>query len=440
MPFVKIDCGILDSTIWFDREAREVFITALLMAEPYELREPVVQLAVRSLDPTGWQIPHGWYGLVRASGPGIVHRAMIDPEAGLAALERLGQPEETSRSKDFDGRRLVRISGGWIVLNYQRYRERDYSAAERQRRYRSRQKPSRDVTRDDVTVTPNGRDGVTVFDNVTRKVTQAEAEVEAEAESIGTNLSLGNVLKKESIPRMSPLPLPTPGRVRPGPRPVMTPPTLEEVAALVASKAGVLSAEEYLEIRERSGWTYGENRLPIINWKADWGQLNRREQVRRGLVQPHGPTEKILYRPGEHPTQVSERPSQVLELLGLGSPVSAPVVLPTTPGNHASAPQPDLFDPPPATLPAPPPPDRASEGNVVENAISAPTTVVEEAPEPQNSYPPGWHPEKTRSWEEPSAPPWVHDIGQAIFNGELDPDGEPAQRLRWWEHGVEFEE
>src|SRR3990167_930952 len=39
MPFVKLDCGILDSTLWFDRDARDVFLTALLMAVPYEVRE-----------------------------------------------------------------------------------------------------------------------------------------------------------------------------------------------------------------------------------------------------------------------------------------------------------------------------------------------------------------------------------------------------------------
>ena len=49
MPFVKLDCGMLDSTLWFEREAREVFITALLMAEPIELTSDTPQIAVRAL-------------------------------------------------------------------------------------------------------------------------------------------------------------------------------------------------------------------------------------------------------------------------------------------------------------------------------------------------------------------------------------------------------
>ena len=77
MAFVKLDCGILDSTIWLDRAARELFITALLMAEPFELREPAKQIKVRSLDETGFVVPVGWYGFVAAAGSGIIHRCNL---------------------------------------------------------------------------------------------------------------------------------------------------------------------------------------------------------------------------------------------------------------------------------------------------------------------------------------------------------------------------
>jgi len=140
MPFVKLDCGILNSTLWFEREAREVFITALLMAEPHELLDPAPQIQVTSLDLTGWSVPPGWYGFVPAAGVGIIDRAKVDQEAGIAALEQLGSPEASSRSQDFDGRRLVRIDGGYIVLNYIKYRDKDATAAIRQRRFRERQK------------------------------------------------------------------------------------------------------------------------------------------------------------------------------------------------------------------------------------------------------------------------------------------------------------
>lgn len=155
MPFVKLDCGILDSTLWVDLSACRVFQTALLMAEPHELREPTPQLEVRTLARTDFLVPAAWYGFVRAAGVGIVRRALLDEEEGLQALERLGAPEPGSRNAAHNGRRLVRVDGGYIVLNFQVYRDRDYTAAERSARYRAqkrgrRQRESSKNTRDTV--------------------------------------------------------------------------------------------------------------------------------------------------------------------------------------------------------------------------------------------------------------------------------------------------
>lgn len=165
--FVKLDAGILDSSLWPQVEPRTVFLTALLMARPVELTEPVEALQVRTLDRLGLTIPAGWYGLVEASGIGIAGRAGLTIDAGLSALERLASPDPDSRTPDFDGRRMVRIPGGWLVLNFMRYRERDYRAAERMRRYRTRNRVSRDAEPVTLRVTA-------------RNVTQAEAEAEAE--------------------------------------------------------------------------------------------------------------------------------------------------------------------------------------------------------------------------------------------------------------------
>ena len=148
MAFVKLDCGILDSTIWFDPDARILFITAMLMAAPYELTESVPAIAIRTLDQTGFVVPPGWYGRIKASGIGIISRskAPITEEQGLSALERLASPEPVSSSVEFEGRRLVRVDGGFLVLNFAKYREKDHTAAERSKRYREsrmKKKPAR---------------------------------------------------------------------------------------------------------------------------------------------------------------------------------------------------------------------------------------------------------------------------------------------------------
>lgn len=177
MPFVKLDCKMLDSTTWLDREAREVFITALLMARPHELETPAAQIKIHSLRPTGWKVPPGWYGFVAAAGIGIVARAGIEMAAGLRALERLGAPEPDSRSRDFDGRRLVRIDGGFIILNFMKHWDRDETGAERQRRYRQRQaalqQQKAEAARHTVT-------NVTSRNEVTNKIKEVEVEVDTE--------------------------------------------------------------------------------------------------------------------------------------------------------------------------------------------------------------------------------------------------------------------
>lgn len=170
MGFVKVDVGLLDSTLWANRDQRDTFLTALLMAKPYELEHPTPQLEVDSLACTGFEIPPGWYGFVPAAGQGILRKALVKPGPGMEALRSLGQPDPESRSKDFEGRRLVRIDGGYIVLNYIKYRDRDYTTADRSQRYRDRKKEK------DHSVTASRRDGVTTR----RDITQADAEADAE--------------------------------------------------------------------------------------------------------------------------------------------------------------------------------------------------------------------------------------------------------------------
>lgn len=169
MAFVKLDCGILTSTLWFHRDCREVFITALLMAEPFEAKNPMRQICVDSLDHTGFVVPAGWYGMVPAAGVGIVRQAGLEMKEGLEALRKLGAPDLESRSQDFEGRRMVRVDGGYLILNFVKYRERDHTGAERSRRYRLRQKsPSEDAA--------SRCDSVASH----RDITQAEAEVHKE--------------------------------------------------------------------------------------------------------------------------------------------------------------------------------------------------------------------------------------------------------------------
>ncbi len=141
MAFVKLDCRTLDSSLWPDHEACRLFFTALMMAVPKKFESGLPQIAVDTLEETGFVAPPGWYGFVEAAGVGIVRRAMMDEKVGLAALVRLGSAEEASRSSEYEGRRMIRVNGGYLILNYWAYREKDHTAAIRQKRHRAKSRP-----------------------------------------------------------------------------------------------------------------------------------------------------------------------------------------------------------------------------------------------------------------------------------------------------------
>lgn len=143
MPYVKLDAGILDSTLWLeDSDTCKVFITLLAMTRSD--------------------------GLVEATAPVIARRANINIDRARHALKVLESPDPDSRSLADDGRRIRRVDGGYEIVNYLKYREKDHTNAERQRRHREREKARKD----------NGVTGVTGR-NVTGGVTQAEAEAES---------------------------------------------------------------------------------------------------------------------------------------------------------------------------------------------------------------------------------------------------------------------
>ena len=110
------------------------------MAEPREFKEEIRQIEVGRLEFTDFTAPPGWYGFVPAASFGIINRAGVERDAGLEALRKLGDPEVESRSTEFDGRRMIRIDGGFLILNFMKYRDRDHTAADRQKRLRARKK------------------------------------------------------------------------------------------------------------------------------------------------------------------------------------------------------------------------------------------------------------------------------------------------------------
>jgi hypothetical protein len=113
MPFVKLDTGILDSSLWLEpAQTCKCWVTLLAM-----------------MDATG---------LVRSTAPGIAKRAHLTLKQTTKALETFSGPDENSRSLNDEGRRIKRVDGGYKVINSEKYRKYDYTAAERMKRHRER--------------------------------------------------------------------------------------------------------------------------------------------------------------------------------------------------------------------------------------------------------------------------------------------------------------
>lgn len=159
--FTKLFSSIVDSTIWReDAETKVVWVTLLAKADRN--------------------------GVVSMSLPGLADASRVSLAKCKDALRLFLEPDEYSRTKDFDGRRIMETDGGWILLNYAKYRkvrdqdEARIATAERVRRHREKYKVTGEVT------------NVT---DVTRCNPIAEAEAEAEEKnppSVGRDEYMGS--------------------------------------------------------------------------------------------------------------------------------------------------------------------------------------------------------------------------------------------------------
>ncbi len=63
------------------------------------------------------------FGNVFAAIPGLASVANVSIESTETAVTNLRAPDPYSRTKDFEGRRIEEIDGGWHIINYGKYRK-----------------------------------------------------------------------------------------------------------------------------------------------------------------------------------------------------------------------------------------------------------------------------------------------------------------------------
>jgi len=147
--FTKLFQSITASTIWCESDGtRIVWITMLAMADRN--------------------------GEVAGSIPGLAGIARVSVEDCRKAIKTFLAPDPDSRTKEFEGRRIEEIPGGWRLLNYELYRKmQDAESAKEAKRKWWRENRSKSALDQQLDNASESRS-----DSM-----QAEAEAEAEAEN-----------------------------------------------------------------------------------------------------------------------------------------------------------------------------------------------------------------------------------------------------------------
>ena len=99
MSYAKLFSSITESTLWSEpKETRLLFVSMLARCDQV--------------------------GFIEASIPGLCRLANLTREEVEASLARLEGPDPDSKNPDNDGRRIIKVQGGWTLLNYESYRNR----------------------------------------------------------------------------------------------------------------------------------------------------------------------------------------------------------------------------------------------------------------------------------------------------------------------------
>ena len=213
LAFTKLFNKIVTSSVWSeDDKTRIMWITLLALADRN--------------------------GRVIAALPGLADVSRMSLVDAEAAIKKLESPDPYSRTKLFDGKRIIPTEGGWDIVTYDLHRallsaeERKQYKAEwiKKRRQQSRQKS-------------------TGVDSKSTVSTQAEAEGEAKAEASPST-------KASTCPKDQ-----------------------AEVERFFSQNGFPVSeAADFFDHYQSNGWRVG-GRSPMKDWKASarkWGRNNQK--------------------------------------------------------------------------------------------------------------------------------------------------------------------
>lgn len=248
--FTKLCSEIVTSSIWSeDNATRIVWVTMLALADSE--------------------------GRVDASLPGLARTSNVSLEECQIAIRKLSNPDPYSRTPDHEGRRICPVEGGWLILNYGKYRKRrDPEERKRQNREAKRRQRQRECQ-------PKSAE-----------VSQSQPQ-EAQAEGRGQRaeadvLSLGKKEPKKTAPRF----------VRPTPT---------QVSDYGESISYTIDGQAFCDFYSSKGWRIGNT--PMKDWRAAVRTWRKRDAG--------SPTPEGVYRngDGEFHIPIGPTPQAALDLM-----------------------------------------------------------------------------------------------------------------------------
>jgi hypothetical protein len=223
MPFAKLDSEITKSSIW---------------SEPYHVRIVFVSF-VSAKDENGF---------VGGARTGLARMCNVTLEEFDEAIDRLQSPDEESKTPDNEGRRIMKVPGGYIILNHELYRlpedEKREKTRERVKRYRALQSVTECYTPLQ-SVTPVLH-SVSVSDSLSAVLNKEQAKIENALKTTGN--------KNNTIP-----------------------PPIEDVVEYCTQRGYGVDPERWFDHYAAKGWVVGKTKM--VDWKAAVRTWEKKESV-----------------------------------------------------------------------------------------------------------------------------------------------------------------
>lgn len=233
--FTKLFSSILTSSIWSeDNNTRILWITILACTDKD--------------------------GFCQASVPGLAAVARLSVLDTAAALAKLEAPDPYSRTQDYDGRRIQKTDGGWMVLNHGKYRDRE--RVERRREYQA------DLMRE-----RRAKEAAKVLTSANNLLTGANTALTGANPSVSVSASASASASGSDSGSQDPISSVNTDKNK---RVVFTPPTIEQVRSF-ASGDPCFDANSFMDYYQSNGWMVGKNKMR--DWQATvrrWIRINKK--------------------------------------------------------------------------------------------------------------------------------------------------------------------